>query len=58
MLKTLTLIEYLIKNGSPRCVQEFRDEIYQIRTLQDFSHYEEGQDRGAASKRIFNLFYS
>jgi len=59
ILKTLSLIEYLIKNGSPRCIQEFRDEIYQIRTLQDFSHYEDGQDRGAAirevSKRVVTL---
>lgn len=59
ILKTLSLIEYLIKNGSPRCIQEFKDEIYQIRTLQDFSHYEDGQDRGAAirevSKRVVTL---
>lgn len=51
--KTLALIEYLTKNGSPRCIQEFRDEIYQIRGLQDFSHYEDGADRGAAS--IFRI---
>jgi len=59
ILKTLNLIEHLIKNGSPRCIQEFRDEIYQIRSLQDFSLHEDGADRGAAiremSKRIYEL---
>lgn len=34
--KTLVLIEYLLKNGSPRCIMEFKDEIYKIRKLQDF----------------------
>lgn len=59
ILKTLNLIEHLVKNGSPRCIQEFRDEIYQIRSLQDFSLHEDGADRGAAiremSKRLYEL---
>mmetsp|Transcript_1636 Transcript_1636/g.1459 ORF Transcript_1636/g.1459 Transcript_1636/m.1459 type:complete len:319 (-) Transcript_1636:228-1184(-) len=58
-LKTLNLIEYLIKNGSPRCIQEFRDEQYQIRMLQELTVIEEGADRGASiretSKRIVEL---
>ena len=45
----MTVIEYLLKNGSPRCIQDIKDEIYQIRTLQDFSHLEDGQDKGAGS---------
>lgn len=48
ILKTLNLMEYLTKNGSPRCVGEFKDEIYQLRTLQDFSLYEQTLDRGAS----------
>lgn len=27
-LKTLSLIEHLLKNGAPRCLGEFKDEIY------------------------------
>ena len=46
-------MEYLTKNGSPRCVGEFKDEIYQLRTLQDFSLYEQTLDRGASSAKTF-----
>jgi hypothetical protein len=28
ILKSLILIEFLMKNGSPRCVQEFKDEQF------------------------------
>ena len=44
-------MEYLAKNGSPRCVGEFKDEIYQLRTLQDFSLHDQSIDRGASSKK-------
>ena len=26
--KVLNLIDHLLKNGAPRCVSEFKDEIY------------------------------
>jgi epsin len=59
IIKTLTLIDYLLKNGSPRCIAEIKDEIYQIKTLQDFSHFENGADKGAGirekSKQIVEL---
>lgn len=48
--KAINLMDYLAKNGSPRCVGEFKDEMYQLRTLQDFSLYEQNIDRGASSK--------
>ena len=40
--KALTLLEYLIRNGSERAVEDGRDHIYQIRTLCDFQHTEPG----------------
>jgi len=46
--KTLNLIEYLIKNGSPRFVLDFRQEIYRIRLLMQFNHTENG-DKSATS---------
>jgi len=59
ILKILNLIDYLIKNGSPRCVSEFREELFTIKPYQDFAHIEDGQDRGAAirevAKNIINL---
>ena len=33
--KALTLLEYLIRNGSERSVEDGRDHIYQIRTPRD-----------------------
>ena len=40
--KALTLLEYLIRNGSERSVEDARDHIYQIRTLCDFQYTEPG----------------
>ena len=34
--KALTLLEYLIRNGSERAVEDARDHMYQLRTLCDF----------------------
>jgi hypothetical protein len=39
-------MEYLIKNGAPRCIQEIKDDLYKIRALQDFNYSENGTDRG------------
>ena len=39
-------MEYLIKNGAPRCIQEIKDDMYKIRSLQDFNFSENGTDRG------------
>lgn len=47
--QTIALIEYLIKNGAPRCIGEFKDEIFKIRTFNDFYILESGADRGASS---------
>jgi epsin len=44
--KTLHAMEYLVKNGAPRCIQEIKDEIYKIRAFQDFNFSENGTDRG------------
>ena len=42
------MIEYLTKNGAPRCVGEFRDAIFKIRSFSDFFLVEGGSDKGAA----------
>lgn len=31
--KTLHAMEYLVKNGAPRCIQEIKDEMFKIRAL-------------------------
>ena len=43
MYKALSLLEYLIRNGSERAVEDARDHMYQLRTLCDFQHSDGGQ---------------
>ena len=46
MYKALSLLEYLIRNGSERAVEDARDHMYQLRSLCDFTARDEGQDQG------------
>lgn len=60
--KGLTLLEFLIKNGSERCVEAGRDRLYKLRSLQDYNFWESGQDKGSGvrekSKQIVELLGS
>ena len=38
----LSLLDYLIRNGSERVIDDARDHVYQIRTLNDFQYTEPG----------------
>ena len=40
IFKTLTLVEFLIKNGSERFIEGSRDKLYKIRNLGDYNFYE------------------
>lgn len=59
IFKTLVLVEYLLKNGIDRFVDDIKEYIYKVRHLQDFYCTEEGKDRGAGirekSKYILGL---
>lgn len=44
--KTLTLLEHLLKFGSSRCVQQAKDELFQLRLLTSFSYSDRGEERG------------
>ncbi|XP_074512589.1 epsin-3 isoform X2 [Sebastes fasciatus] len=45
--KALTLLDYLIKNGSERVAHECRENIYTIQTLRDFQYLDrDGRDQG------------
>ena len=46
-------MEFLAKNGAHRCIGDFKDEIYQIRSFQEYSCTDQGIDRGASSKIFF-----
>lgn len=62
IFKTLTLIEFLIKNGSERFIEECRDKMYRIRSLQDYNYYEGTIDKGSGvrekAKQIVELLGS
>ena len=59
IFKALSLLDYLIKNGSERVIDVCRDKQYKLRGLQDFSYYEGPQDKGQGirdkSKMILDL---
>lgn len=38
-------MEFLIKNGSTRIVQDLKDDIFKIRTLQDMTYHVDGIDK-------------
>jgi len=47
IIKALHAMDYLIKNGAPRVIQDIKDELFKIRALQDFQFTENGQDKGS-----------
>ena len=47
IFKTLTLIDFLIKNGNERIIENCRDKLYKIRSFQDYNFYEGTIDKGS-----------
>jgi epsin len=45
--KSLVLLDYLIKNGNEKVVQQCKEHIVTIQTLKDFQYMEENKDQGA-----------
>jgi epsin len=50
IFKALAVMDYLVKNGAPRVVQDIKDDLYKIRTFKDFSYTENGTDHGQGGK--------
>ena len=50
IFKALNVMDYLIKNGAPRCVQDIKDDLFKIRQFTNFSFSENGQDHGQGGK--------
>ena len=46
IFKALNLIDHLIRNGSPRIIDDTRDRIEKLRALQEFSFKEQQYERG------------
>eukprot|EP00330_Aristerostoma_sp_ATCC50986_P009957 CAMPEP_0114591602 /NCGR_PEP_ID=MMETSP0125-20121206/13603_1 /TAXON_ID=485358 ORGANISM="Aristerostoma sp., Strain ATCC 50986" /NCGR_SAMPLE_ID=MMETSP0125 /ASSEMBLY_ACC=CAM_ASM_000245 /LENGTH=153 /DNA_ID=CAMNT_0001789759 /DNA_START=264 /DNA_END=725 /DNA_ORIENTATION=+ len=52
IVKILTLIEHLIKNGSSRCIKEFKVDLFNIKAFKHYEFTEDGYDRGQAVRDI------
>jgi epsin len=52
-------VEFLIKNGSERFIEECRDRMFKIRALQEYNYYEQSIDKGSGvrekSKQVVDL---
>jgi epsin len=61
-IQALTLIEFLVKNGSELVIEACRDKVYKVRSLENFNFYEGTVDRGSGvrekSKQIVELLGS
>lgn len=59
VFKALTLLEFLVKNGSERCVDDARNHGHILRSLGQFNYYEGTIDRGLGvrekSKQILEI---
>jgi epsin len=42
IFKSLSAMDYLVKNGAPRVVQDIKDDLYKIRSFNEFSYRENG----------------
>lgn len=40
--KVVHVMDYLVKNGAPRCIQDIKDDLYKIRQFQDFKYMDNG----------------
>lgn len=45
--KALHVMDYLVKNGAPRVIQDIKDDLYKIRQFQDFVFKENNVEQGA-----------
>ena len=46
-MKSLTLLNYLLKNGSEKCVTSSREHLYDLKSLETFTFVDEnGKDQG------------
>ncbi len=56
LTKTFNLIEFLLKNGPPSIISNFKYDLYQLRTFENYSSYVDGLDKGEPSKQLLIQF--
>ena len=50
ILRSLALIDHIIKTGSQNFIDQIKDERDKLRDLYEFTYEEDDKDRGEASK--------
>lgn len=50
--KSLTVLDYLVRFGSEKCVMWAKDNLYIVKTLREFVHFDEGNNDQGAIIRI------
>lgn len=50
ILKTLYLMDIVLKRGSHKAVKEFKNKVFLVKNLYEFSYIEGTMDRGVKSK--------
>ena len=62
ILKSLALLDFLVKNGTEKVIEACRNRIQKIRSLQDYTFYEGREDKGYVirdkAKLLCNLLSS
>ena len=58
ILRSLALIEHILKTGNQNFVDQIKDERDRIKDLFEFKYEEEDKDRGEPSKSIYFIMYS
>ena len=53
--QALNLIDHLVRNGSPRMIDDARARIEKLRALQDFSFKEQQYERGNGSMYLMEI---
>ena len=55
VLKTLNVLEFICKNGSPQAVMQLKRDLYKISSLCNFNYMESGIERGNCIREKVNL---
>ena len=55
ILKTLNVLEFVVKNGGPQAVMQLKRDTYKISSLCNFNYMENGVERGGAVREKVNL---
>lgn len=50
VFKAVSLLEFLVKNGAERTIEECRDNMRTLRRLQDYNYFEGSADKGSGTR--------